>query len=210
MKVICQQCQAGIPPEHINVSKDIAYCPRCESLTSLSALMRINTPPRFNPADPVPGTRVQDRGASWMVEVSHRSLMALFLVPFTVVWAGGSLGGLYLSQFLSGKFDLIQSLFGIPFLIGSIVLSSITLMSLFGRTVVSVEQGSRALVFTGIGAIGWYRRFDWTDIQEISEIRQRNNTCIVMQGRRRISLGWGLSGAKSYFLVNFLRAKLRK
>lgn len=135
--------------------------------------------------------------------------MALFLVPFTFVWAGGSLSGIYGTQLLTGEFNAEQSLFGIPFLIGSIVLISITLMSLFGRTHVSNENG-KALVFIGIGPIGWYRRFDWKNIDRVVESESRQYKHISLEGSKRLNLGWGLSSEKRYFMSNFLKTKLDK
>lgn len=209
MKITCNTCRKTIPKSYINVATDIAYCPHCEKASSLSAMMRgRSTPRRFNPSDPVPGIKLQDRDGTWMVDASHRHPLALFLVPFTVVWAGGSLTGLYFTQLANGDFNIAQSLFGLPFISGSLVLICLTLMSLWGRTVVSVENGTRALVFMGVGAFGWYRRFDWQGIDEVLEIHNRNSYHITLRGSRHLSLGWGLSGAKRYFLANFLRGKL--
>ncbi|OZG70356.1 hypothetical protein BTA51_26300 [Hahella sp. CCB-MM4] len=135
--------------------------------------------------------------------------MALFFVPFTLVWAGGSLSGIYGSQLVSGKFDPVLSIFGLPFLFGSIVLITLCLMSLFGRTLVSVENG-KALVFIGIGSIGWYRRFDWRTIDRVTENSSGQYKYISLEGSKRLNLGWGLSSKKQYYIANYLRAKLQK
>jgi hypothetical protein len=209
MEVNCNQCKRKIDAENINVSKDTSYCLSCESLTSLSSLLETSPSKKFDTTQNVGGIKVEDNGYSWAINASNRSLMALFLVPFTLVWAGGSLSGIYGTQLANGEFDLQQSLFGLPFLIGSVVLISFTLMSVFGRTNVSCENG-KALVFIGIGSIGWYRRFDWQNIERITENDSRQNKHLSLEGSKRVNLGWGLTSEKLYFMSNYLKTKLKK
>lgn len=209
MEVNCSSCRRKIDSENINVSKDTAYCQSCESLTSLSSLLESTPSSNFDTTQSVKGVQVTDNGYKWSIEASNRSLIALFLVPFTFVWAGGSLSGIYGTQLANGEFDPGKSLFGLPFLIGSIVLISITLMSLFGRTYVSNENG-KALVFIGIGSIGWYRRFDWKNIDRVTESDSRQHKHLSLEGNKRLNLGWGLSSEKLYYMSNFLKTKLKK
>ena len=84
--------------------------------------------------------------------------IALFLIPFTCVWAGGSLSGIYGSQIVKHAFDLKLSLFGIPFVIGSLVLVSACLFALFGKHVLKLSCGN-ATYFCGVGPIGRTTRF---------------------------------------------------
>ncbi len=209
MEVACTKCKRKIEAENINVATDIAFCTSCESLTSLSTLLESAPSKSFDAKSPVSGISVDDQGYNWSVSVSHKSWMALFFVPFTLVWAGGSLSGIYGTQIISGKFSLEQSLFGLPFLFGSIVLITLCLMSVFGRTLVSVENG-KALTFIGIGAIGWYRRFDWKSIDRVTENTSGQYKHISLEGSKRLNLGWGLSAKKQYYMANFFRTKLQK
>jgi len=208
MEVICLKCKRHIADEHINVAKDTAYCTACGELTSLSSLMSSSTDPKFDLYELVKGTNYKQEGFSWKLEASHRSWSALFLIPFTAVWAGISLSGIYGSQIESGEFDLQASLFGVPFLIGSIVLISITLMSIMGKTVISNENG-KGLIFMGIGSIGWYRRFDWNSISSVVEKQSYQYEHISLEGKKRINFGWGLGDKKRYYLANALRSKLK-
>ncbi|MBT1450067.1 hypothetical protein KJ365_04180 [Glaciecola sp. XM2] len=207
MDVTCSKCKRKIDANNINVAKDTAFCSSCERLTSLSDILQSTPSKNFRANSPVQGTTLDDQGYMWTVCGSHRSWMALFFVPFTMVWAGGSLSGIYVSQIIKGEFDVTQSLFGLPFLIGSIVLISVCLMSVFGRTLISVENG-KALVFIGVGSIGWYRRFDWKTIDRVTEKHSGQYKYISLEGSKRINLGWGLNGKKQYYIANFLRTKL--
>lgn len=207
MQVICKECNRKIDTENINVANDTAYCASCGNLTSLSLLNATSLSEGFDPRQPASGIKYDDQGYEWLVEASHKSFISLFIVPFTAVWAGGSLAGIYGSQIVKGEFDLELSLFGIPFLIGSIVLISVSLMSLFGRTLVSNSNG-KALVFIGVGIIGWYRRFDWSEIDRVVEAMPGRGRRITLEGNEKISFGWGLSRTKIKFIANLLRTKL--
>ena len=95
------------------------------------------------------------------------SLTALFLIPFTCVWAGGSMAGIYGSQIVKHAFDLKLSLFGIPFVIGSVVLVSACLFALFGKHVLTLSCGN-GTYFRGVGAFGRTTRFGyncWTKVR---------------------------------------------
>lgn len=83
-----------------------------------------------------------------------------FLVPFTCVWSGFSMAGIYGSQIVRRAFDLKASLFGIPFLIGSIFLVGSCLFMLFGKRVLTLCCG-KGVYFSGVGAIGRRTRFDY-------------------------------------------------
>ena len=52
-----------------------------------------------------------------------------------LIWSGGSLGGIYGTQIANQEFSLLQSLFGIPFIIGTINLWFFYIDSiLFGKS----------------------------------------------------------------------------
>ncbi|PHX79451.1 MAG: hypothetical protein CK541_05015 [Opitutia bacterium] len=95
--------------------------------------------------------------------LSARSCIAFFLVPFTLVWAGGSVGGIYGMQIAKGEFNLLMSLFGLPFLAGSVLLIAITVMAVAGRCVVELAGGKFSI---RTGALGVYRTQSaaWDDV----------------------------------------------
>lgn len=64
--------------------------------------------------------------------------------------------GIYGTQFQEGEFDMGISLFGIPFLIGSIVLVGMVLYTLFGKWKINLNSGLLE-VGTGIGPVAWKR-----------------------------------------------------
>ena len=94
------------------------------------------------------------------IRYKRTSPIALFLIPFTCVWAGGSMAGIYGSQIVKQAFDLKLSLFGIPFVIGSVFLVSACLFALFGKHVLTLSCGN-GTYFRGVGPFGRTTRFGY-------------------------------------------------
>ena len=158
----CPKCGAAISPDDINVSADLMLCRRCGETSSFADAVSeasderilLKPPPNHlaiatDPMDPERRTTITYR---------RISPTALFLVPFTCFWAGGSMSMIYGSQIVEGSFDLMRSLFGIPFLVGSIVLVSSCLYMLFGKMVLEL-RGGEARYFAGVFGIGLRKRF---------------------------------------------------
>ena len=103
--------------------------------------------------------------------------LALFLIPFTCIWSGGSLSGIYGSQIAKGAFDLRLSLFGLPFLFGSLALLGVCMFLLFGKHVLRLSAG-KGSYFVGIGPLGTTRRFSYGRYTKIEED-------VVVVNRRR-------------------------
>jgi hypothetical protein len=155
----CPSCGAAISLDDVNVSKDVALCRACGQSTAcslISAAAEINLQ---SLAQPPRGIRMEEEpGGALRICYRKISGAVLFLIPFTLFWGGLSMGGIYGSQILKRQFSLTQSLFGIPFLIGTIVLLSIISYLLFGKWVITLNEGA-GTVFMGIGSLGWTRRF---------------------------------------------------
>jgi len=138
MSEICPSCRSEIAIEDINVSTDIALCRSCDRTFSFSEIVggrspaggaELNSPPR--------GAWFEQLPNGFRVGAATRSWMALFLVPFTCVWAGMSLSGIYGRQILSRNFNAFDSLFGPPFLIGSCLLIGMCAMTVAGKVEIS-------------------------------------------------------------------------
>jgi hypothetical protein len=141
-----------------------------------------------------------------------RSWMALFIVPFTCVWSGGSMFGIYGTQLIKGHFSLGSSLFGIPFLIGSVFLVSWCAMSVAGKVTVSLH-GDRLAIFTGVGLIGLTRIANLSDFKTAREDYSAMNTnrparVIRLEGARGLAFGSMLSSERRYFLLAALQSAL--
>ena len=155
----CPDCRLSISSEDVNPSTDVALCRACGRTHSFADLAEDAELGPVDPHDLPRGVRiVPDPMADLRVVHQRRSPIAFVLVPFTLVWAGGSMSAIYGSQIAKGSFDPMISLFGIPFLLGSVVLVAITLMSLLGRTEIALHRGE-GTVFVGVGSLGRVRHF---------------------------------------------------
>ena len=215
MNLACPNCRSTVPLEDVNVSTDIALCRKCGKTFSFSenvastadSVPVLNTPPS--------GAWFEHLPEGFRAGASTRSWIAVVLIPFTCVWAGGSLSGIYGSQIKKGQLDPASSLFGLPFLIGSIVLVTMCVMALAGKVEITKAHDQLTL-FLGVGPLGWSRRFLWSDFSRVREETRWGNRglsgqgqTIVLEGTRRVAFGSMLNDERRYFLLNVFQTAFR-
>ena len=129
MKVLCPKCGREVAPDNVNVGKDTGYCESCKELFSLSELQHSSESEEQHSEDmqllqqePPIGVELMRNTRETIVLARHSRLHLLFLAPFTAVWGGFSLFGIYGTQIIKHQFDLKTSLFGLPFLFGTLFL----------------------------------------------------------------------------------------
>ncbi|MFN8579004.1 MAG: hypothetical protein U0354_19420 [Candidatus Sericytochromatia bacterium] len=226
MKVICPNCNSNIFNQDINVSSDVAYCQECTNIFKLSTILNQNETTNINNTinlnknnsfvdlnKPPNGISIKKNNNSFELSCTTRSPIAFFLVPFMLVWSGGSLGGIYGTQIASGQFNLGTSLFGIPFIIGSVIFWSIAIMAMIGRISIKVED-NEGVIFTGVGSTGLQKFFK---VDEISYIKENENInrntrvgSIIFEGKKRIVFGSGLSEERRYYIIQALSSLMNK
>src|SRR5688500_3614568 len=133
LEVVCPKCGSEIPLEDVNVANDLALCRKCSESFSFAEAIRTEDIAAVDLANPPRGVWYRPTPNGFELGSSTRSAAAIFLVPFMLVWSGGSMGGIYGSQIAKGDFNLAMSLFGLPFLFGTIVLGGFTIMTLCGK-----------------------------------------------------------------------------
>jgi hypothetical protein len=215
MTLTCPLCRSTIAMEDINVSTDIALCRSCGKTFSFSEIVDRSATDGPDLTTPPAGAWFEQLPNGFRTGASTRSWMALFIVPFTCVWSGMSLSGIYGTQMRSGHFDPFSSLFGLPFLIGSFFLVGMCAMNIAGRIeVMQIED--KVSVFMGVGPLGWSRNFLWADFNSVREDSGRNafnwnrqGQRIVLEGKRRAAFGSMLSDERRYFVLSALRKMLR-
>lgn len=166
VRVVCPKCDGEIPLDDVNVSSDIALCRKCkhsfsfaEAVSDTSVeLVDLNKPPK--------GIWLTRTPHGFELGSSTRSAIAFFLIPFMLVWSGGSMGALYGSQIAKGDFSLFQSLFGLPFLFGTVVLAAFTIMTICGKLCIRAD-GNQGEVFLGAGQLGYRKKFLWDQVKDI-------------------------------------------
>lgn len=215
--MLCPTCGQPIPVDDINIAADTAMCRGCRLVVAVSSVVHgtraVAPAPVIDLASPPRGAYYRDDGVETVIGATTRSGMALFLVPFMAIWSGGSLGGIYGSQIVKGQFDLTTSLFGIPFLLGTLLLGSIALMSVGGRVEVRLRHGE-GTVFTGFGPLGRKQHFDAAGVRIVREdyagwsSNRQPRQSIVLEGAERLAFASLLSEPRRYFVKEALRQSL--
>lgn len=181
MTIHCPACGLPILPTEITPAGDLAYCRLCERTATVEAC-RAAKPLAQRPASleaPPKGLRFTEDLTGFRVVLSTASWVALIVWPFMLVWAGGSLGGIYGTQIKSGEFNWMLSLFGLPFLAGSVFLFGIAFMATFGRVI--VESGPDGLLRIRKGGLGlyWTKSAAWLDVvsaEVVEETKRRKGS----------------------------------
>jgi hypothetical protein len=205
VEVVCPRCRRELPPDGVNVAKDLAYCAECRQAFSFSQLVTTAESMKIDLGRPPKGAWFERTAEGFVVGSTARSPIAFFLVPFMIVLSGGSLGGIYGSQIATGKFDLLMSLFGIPFLLGSVLFWSIALMAVAGRIVIT-RRGDELSMFTGVGPVGFTKRVRWSELRDLEDLAKRLAPAVQNKRRRRRregpTLGDGLTAERQDFVIN--------
>ncbi|HKQ37136.1 MAG TPA: hypothetical protein VJ063_03595 [Verrucomicrobiae bacterium] len=174
VEVVCPKCHSQVPLENVNVANDIALCRKCAYNFSFADALSESEIEPVDLSNPPKGVWYKRFPNGFELGSSTRSAAAFFLVPFMLIWSGGSLGGIYGTQIVKGHFSLGMSLFGLPFLFGSIVLGSMAIMTVCGKFCVRAE-GNDGEVFVGVGSIGYRKKFPWDQVRDIRLETKRNS-----------------------------------
>jgi hypothetical protein len=212
-EAVCPKCRRKIPLEDVNVATDIALCRSCVQTWKYSEIVQVDDAASRYLTHPPPGTwRRENPPNGFEVGASTRSPLAFVLIPFMCLWSGSSLTAIYGMQIHKGHFSLGTSLFGLPFLLGTVGLGSVALMAICGKVVVSVDRDN-GMIFTGVGQVGWRRRFNWRGVTAIrrTERHGRNGPQpqITLEGEKRLRFGTGLKAERMDYLLAVLQSKWR-
>ena len=220
MTIHCPTCGLPILPAEITPAGDLAYCRLCERTSTVDAC-RAAKPLAQRPASsetPPKGLQLTENLTGFQIVLSTASWVALILWPFMLVWAGGSLGGIYGPQIKSGEFSWLMSLFGLPFLAGSVILFGVAFMSTFGRVI--VESGQDGLLRIRKGGLGlyWTKSAAWMDVvsaEVVEETRRRKGNyttsyaCVLQQRQGALlKIDTGADQEQAAWLARYLAGRI--
>ena len=138
----CPKCGKELPLADVNMSQDMALCRACGYAGSFLAALSVPQMSDEELARPPKRVSLQrEFGDTLAITCRPKRSALLFLIPFTVLWSGISMGVIYGTQIASRTFDWKLSLFGLPFLIGTIGFAIAILYTLFGATKVTLAKG---------------------------------------------------------------------
>jgi hypothetical protein len=156
----CPNCGKPLPLDDVNVAQDVALCRACGYRGAF--LGALSVPPMTDEEMARPPKRVSLRRGfddSLTITCRPKKTALLFLIPFTALWSGVSMTGIYIVPLATGQFDWKMGLFGLPFLIGTIGFLFAILFTLFGATKVTLAKG-RVQVFMGVFGLGRTREME--------------------------------------------------
>lgn len=237
---ICAKCRRAIPSDDINVAKDVAYCRECNTSYRLSDLTFGGADVDVDLHRPPPGAWYQANGAGTVIGATNRSLGTAFgLLFFVLFWNG--IVSVFVSFALASTLHLLHVplpdwfpepksngsamgvgmtiflwLFLTPFICIGLFMAGMCLSSLFGRTEVKIEN-ARGTIFTGVGALGWKRQFDASQVRSVQISQTRNNQGrdtfaiqIEMHDGKQMKLGSLLTNERRQFVLGALQRTLVK
>jgi hypothetical protein len=241
----CPRCKGVIPSEDVNVAKDIAFCRTCNLSHELSALTTgVEIDPDVDVSRPPPGTWFHRDGFGTVTGATHRSLgQALGLLLFAGFWNGiVSVFILFViasilqhlgvplprwwpamsskGHLMSIPMTIFLCLFLTPFVAVGVGMIVAFLSSLGGRTELRV-QGSEAVLFAGIGPVGFRKRFFLTDVKAVriedkrwrdsdGDSRRKTNIVIERNNEKPFRFGSMLTEERRKFLAGAVRKALNR
>ena len=243
MTPTCSRCGKVIPSEDINVANDVAYCRACNLSHQLSALMQATElEAGIDLSHPPAGAWHNSDGTGVVIGATHRSLgMAIGLLAFSLFWNGivlvfvlvataGTLRNLGIrvpdwfpapvmnDSPMSVGMTIFLWIFLTPFILVGLAMIGAFLSCLAGRTEVRISN-AEGVVFTGIGALGYRRRFDATAVKDVriedkqwrdSDGGGQRKTYVVIETRegKLVKLGSMLTEERRKYVAGAVRKVL--
>ncbi|MEA3212805.1 MAG: hypothetical protein QOE70_5862 [Chthoniobacter sp.] len=192
----CSKCRRLILADDVNVANDVAFCRACNLAHKLSALVHGSQLEAVDIHRPPPGAWHHNTGLGAVIGATHRSLgTALGALAISLFWNGivsifvllalaSTLRHLHVplpEWFPAPKMNgdemnvgmtIFLWLFLTPFMLIGSGMIGMFLSALAGRTEVRIDQ-SEGVVFSGIGPLGWRRRFDARGVKDVRIDDQR-------------------------------------
>lgn len=191
---------------------DVAQCPSCHHVCKVSDTLNKESILFYDIGSPPQGAWIKRGFEEIVIGANTRHWIALFLVPFALGWSGVAIKNMYWDQIQSGRFDLVMSLFGIPFLLVSMFMLWIALLFIFGKEEFTIDQKGGKL-FTGVGRVGLTRRFAWEEITQVKESFGKNNQGVLgfaLEGKKRVSVNFLMNDTQRDYLYRSLQSILLK
>jgi hypothetical protein len=213
--MVCPDCRTEIQNKSINTESDMVQCQNCTKIFKMSEQPTVINDEGFEIDNQPKGTWINKENDKIRIGASTSSPIAYFLVPFMCLLSAGMVSGMYGVQFSEDDSEPLMNLIGIAFILITFVFWIYTFMAIWGKVEITLDnKGGR--VFTGIKNLGFSKRFIWGEISSINEIKSSfhypgsQGYHIVLDGKRRISLGMGVNGSRRNFIVGAMKQVLNK
>ena len=238
----CPRCKCVIPSDDVSVANDVAFCRSCNLSHRFSALaLGTVVDENIDVSRPPGGTWFQRDGRGAIIGATHRSLGQAFgLLFFCLFWNGivsvfvmlaaaSTLRHLGVSlphwlPSMASKGNLLPVgmtiflwLFLTPFIAIGLGMAVAFLSCIAGRTEIRI-QGNEAVLFNGIGPIGFRKRLSISEVKDVriedkrwrdSDGDSRRKAHIVIDTNRKpINFGSMLTDERRRFVAGAVKKEL--
>jgi|GEM_PF-2474005 len=153
----CQNCGAVIPLEDVNVSSDIALCRTCGKTMPFSGLVPISGSSVDLQHPPAGVCIVDDPFKGITITYRKFSPSMLLLFPMAAGFLGATIFLLFGFHIYKYKFDIERTIMAIPFLAGTVFLSTVALFHLLGSWRITITRDQLTVVMK-VSPLSWTRR----------------------------------------------------
>jgi hypothetical protein len=244
MIVTCPKCRREIPLADLNVANDVALCRTCNLVHKFSSLVQAaELEQGIDFTRPPAGTWYRNSGLGAVIGATHRSFgSAMGLLAVSLFWNG--IVSIFVCLAVSATLRLLHVpapawfpfpkmngnemglgmtiflwLFLTPFIVIGLAMVLGFLMSLGGRTEVTIRNG-QGVIYSGIGALGRRKRFNPQFVKDVrledkrwrdsdGDARRSRQIVIEMQEGKPIQLGSTLREDRMKFVAAALHRALR-
>ena len=137
-----------------------------------------------------------------------RSLVALAIFLLCVL-----LQDEFRGEYFRGHYDPYALVTILKWIASLFLFPAVAALAIWGKTTVTVNGGV-GIVFTGIGPVGWRRRFRWRYVSDIKQTSRTGNYIDVPQitifGKERIDFAAGVPAGRRKFMLSVLCQKWRE
>lgn len=241
----CPKCRQVIPGDDINVGADVAFCRGCNISHQLSVIGRgSGIDPKIDLTRPPKGAWQRGSALGTVIGATHRSLSgAIGAFAFAAFWNG--IVSIFVALALASTLALLGLprpawfpapvmnggaigagmtiflwLFLTPFILVGVAMIAAFFSCLGGRTEVQVREWQGEL-FTGVGPIGWRRKFKTEDVKDVriedrqwrdsdGDSRRSTHILLEMTEGKPLKFGSSLSHERRHFIAAALKEALRK
>lgn len=211
----CPNCQSEIGEADFNVSTDLAYCRNCRSELSYSELRSAVSGADFTALECPQHVKVEDMGGRTEITYKRIQPAVWFLIPFTCLWSGISVGLGLIMPLMKNEFDPTRSLFMIPFLIGTVILIGVILFLLLSKLRIILD-GDQSEVTLEFGPFTWRRRFDFSNVKsvtirasslKINDVAQ-SEVCLIRNDGDPIAFGCLMKEESRQYVAKVIASRL--
>lgn len=175
MPVLCPKCSQSLPPEDVNVAKDVAFCRTCNEAFALSAQVAATSgPPRVAqpPASKITLTRDDERIAAILPAMGLKG-SGCFFAFFALFWNG--ITWTVFLAFVGSMFGVVPSksptspwmaVFFIPHMTIGVITAIAAVYCIFGDVALAIDK-STVLMQRRLFGYTWSRKMPYDAVTDI-------------------------------------------